>query len=561
MSRSLAGVAAAPGVAVAAPWIYQPAAATGGDRIGLDEAVVKAQAQLEALAERLRATDHPDEAAILDAQAMMAADPELLAAAERHRADGKSSSEAITAAGREMAAMLAALDDEVLSARAADVEDVAARIARCVLGLTVQPLTERSVAVAIDLPPSVTAELDPAMLVGIALQAGTRTAHAAILARALGIPAVVGVTGLLDAVNGTTTLGIDGTAGEVIVDPEPEALERLERAAEANRQLEAAEARLRDVPLATADGHRVMLGANIGTADEAAEAAAAGAEGVGLFRTEFMFMGRVAAPTIATQANAYARALAAFDGAPVVFRMLDVGGDKPLPFVAHDPEDNPFLGVRGLRLVDRNRALLTDQLRAILRAAATTSAEAWIMAPMVADLGDVALVRELMAEAAAEEAPASVKVGVMIELPSAVTMADQLSTAVDFFSIGTNDLTQYLMAADRTNAALGPRHDPMHPAVLRSIHAVIGAGHAARIPVAVCGEMAGDRSSAVVLAGMGIDELSMDPVTFGAVKGALAAVTHAEARELGERACAASSSAEARAIVREALPDRLPEPA
>lgn len=560
MNRSLTGVAAAPGVAVAALWIHR-AERGGGDRISLDEGVRLAQEQLEELAERLRAAGHADEAGILDAQAMMAADAELLAAAERHLAGGMPASDAIIEAGHEMAAMLAALDDEVLSARAADVEDVAARIARAVRGHTVAPLAQRSVAVATDLPPSVTAELDPALLVGIALEAGTRTAHAAILARALGIPAVVGVAGLIEAAGDATTIGIDGTAGEVVVDPGPEQLARLERAAEARRRLVAAEAELREVPLATADGHRVMLGANIGTATEAVGARAAGAEAVGLFRTEFMFMGRSAAPSIDVQAAAYGEALAAFEGAPVVFRMLDVGGDKPLPFVEQVPEENPFLGVRGIRLADGNRSLLTDQLRAIIRAAGTTGAEAWIMAPMVADLGDVALVRELVAEAAAGEAPASVKVGIMIELPSAVTLADQLAAEVDFFSIGTNDLTQYLMAADRTNAALGSRHDPMHPAVLRSIAAVVNAGHAAGIPVAVCGEMAGDRSSAVVLAGIGIDELSMDPVTFGAVKGALAAVTLSDARELAERACSCGSSAAARALVHEALPERMVESA
>lgn len=554
MSLVLSGVAAAPGVAIAEPWTYRPPDG-GSDLLGLAEATVLAQEQLAALADRLRGLGRDEEAGIFEAQSLMAADPELVAAAERHMADGAPASAAIVAAGSEMAALLAGLGDEILSARAADVEDVAARIARAIRGLVLAPLERRSVAVAVDLPPSVTAELDPNMLVGIALEAGTRTAHAAILARALGIPAVVGVHGLLGAIDAARSVGINGDSGEVLVDPGPAELASLERARFARRQVEEAEAALHHLPLATADGHRIMLGANIGIPQEAAAAARAGAEGVGLFRTEFLFMSRIAPPSVDVQAAEYASALAAFPDGPVVFRMLDVGGDKPLPYVRLEREENPFLGVRGIRLAGTNRSLLVDQLRAIVRAAATQAGEAWIMAPMIADLHDVEVVRELMAEASEGEPPASIRLGIMVELPSAVFVADQLAAAVDFFSIGTNDLTQYLMAADRTNAALGPRHDPMHPAVLRAIRRVIDAGHAAGIPVAVCGEMAGDRSSAVVLTGMGIDELSMDPVTFGSVKGALRAVTLAEAADLAERACAANSADEAREIVRGRLPD------
>ncbi|MCC6618842.1 MAG: phosphoenolpyruvate--protein phosphotransferase [Chloroflexi bacterium] len=554
MRHALSGVAAAPGVAIAAPWTYQPPQG-GSEVLGLAAATDLAQEQLAVLAGRLRALGRDEEAGIFDAQSLMAADPELMAAAERHVAGGATASAAIVAAGSEMAALLAGLDDEILAARAADVIDVAERIARAIRGLVVAPLERRSVAVAVDLPPSVTAELDPEMLVGIALEAGTRTAHAAILARALGIPAVVGVAGLLDAAAGAGSIGINGDSGEVVVDPGSDDLESLELARLARQHVVEAEAALRELPLSTSDGHRVMLGANIGIPQEAVVAAGAGAEGVGLFRTEFLFMSRVVPPPVDVQAAEYARVLAAFPGMPVVFRMLDVGGDKPLPYVRLEREENPFLGVRGIRLAGSNRALLVDQLRAIVRAAAAEGADAWIMAPMIADLADVAVVRDLLAEASAGEPPASVRLGIMVELPSAVFMADQLAAAVDFFSIGTNDLTQYLMAADRTNAALGRRHDPMHPAVLRAIREVVDAGHAARIPVAVCGEMAGDRSSAVVLAGMGIDELSMDPVTFGAVKGALRAVTLAEAADLAERACAAGSAEEARRIVHSHLPD------
>jgi phosphoenolpyruvate-protein phosphotransferase len=548
MSRSLRGVAAAPGVALAAPWVYRPASG-GEDRLSLDEAVGIAAAELTALATRLRERGREEEAGILDAQALMAEDPELLGAARVAIGGGASASAAIVAAGEDQAAILAAIDDEVLAARAADVRDVAERIARAIRGQSVARLPGPSVAVAGDLPPSVTAELDPALLQGIALEAGSPTAHAAILARALGIPATVGVTGLLDAVEGATEIGVVGDTGEVVVDPDGEATARLRRAMAAREEQRTADAALRTVPLATADGHRVTLLANVGRPEESQAAADAGAEGIGLFRTEFLFMGRASAPSIAAQAAAYAEAFAAFPGRPVVVRTLDIGGDKQLPYLRQEPEENPFLGVRAIRLAARepNRTLLVDQLRAILAAAAQTTAEVWVMAPMVADLDDVALVRGLLEEAGG--AGASVKVGIMVELPAAVLLADQLAARVDFFSIGTNDLTQYTLAVDRTNAALAARQDPMHPAVLRAIGTVVDAATARGIPVAVCGEMAGDPAGAVVLAGLGIDELSMDPRSFGPVKRAVGAVTRAQARVAAAEAAGSTSAEEARRII------------
>jgi phosphoenolpyruvate-protein phosphotransferase len=548
MSRSLRGVAAAPGVALAAPWVYRPASG-GEDRLSLDEAVGIAAAELTALATRLRERGREEEAGILDAQALMAEDPELLGAARVAIGGGASASAAIVAAGEEQAANLAAIDDEVLAARAADVRDVAQRIARAIRGQSVARLPGPSVAVAGDLPPSVTAELDPALLQGIALEAGSPTAHAAILARALGIPATVGVAGLLDAVEGATEIGVVGDTGEVVVDPDGETTARLRRAMAAREEQRTADAALRTVPLATADGHRVTLLANVGRPEESQAAADAGAEGIGLFRTEFLFMGRTSAPSVAAQAAAYAEAFAAFPGRPVVVRTLDIGGDKQLPYLRQEPEENPFLGVRAIRLAARepNRTLLVDQLRAILAAAAQTTAEVWVMAPMVADLDDVALVRGLLEEAGG--AGASVKVGIMVELPAAVLLADQLAARVDFFSIGTNDLTQYTLAVDRTNAALAARQDPMHPAVLRAIGTVVDAATARGIPVAVCGEMAGDPAGAVVLAGLGIDELSMDPRSFGPVKRAVGAVTRAQARVAAAEAAGSTSAEEARRII------------
>ncbi|HVM25835.1 MAG TPA: phosphoenolpyruvate--protein phosphotransferase [Candidatus Limnocylindrales bacterium] len=543
---TLRGIAAAPGVAIARAWRYAPPAA-GDDRIGLEEGSQAAAEALEALAERLRAGGRDEEAGILQAQALMAQDPELIDAARRHTGGGMRASDAILVAGNELATVLGDLGDEVLSARAADVRDVAERIARAIRGQELPRLAERSIAVAEDLPPSVTAELDPQLLAGIALEAGSPTAHAAILSRALGIPAIVGVRGLLAATTEGSELGIDGAAGEVVIDPDPDARARLAAAAATERERVAADRELSATPLATRDGHRVLLGANIGRPEEAAAAAEAGAEAIGLFRTEFMFMGRSAAPAVEAQADAYATALTAFAGRPVVIRLLDVGGDKQLPYLRQEHEENPFLGVRALRLAMTNRELLVGQLRAIALAAARSPAETWVMAPMVADQDDAALLRGLVEEAGGPWT--GIRVGIMVEIPSAVVLAESLAGVVDFFSIGTNDLTQYLLAVDRTNAALAERQDPMHPAVLRAIRTTVEGGRAAGIPVAVCGEMAGDPAGAIVLVGLGVDELSMDPRSFGPVKRALSEVTLDDARAAAVDACAAASAADAREVV------------
>ena len=549
---TLRGVPAAPGVAIAPPWRPPEAAvhAPGEPLLGLPASAERAAEELAGLCERLRSAGRPEEAEIFEAQAMMAADPELLDAAAVLEAQGMAADAAILAAGDQAAAVLAAIDDEVLAARAADVRDVAARIARIMRGEAPPRLDRRSIAVAIDLPPSVTAELDPALLVGIALEAGSRTAHAAILARALEIPAVVGTVGLLAAVEGVTELAVDGERGEVFCDPDAGQRADIDRRAAVEVERRAADAAMHDWPLATADGQRVMLAANIGGPEEAARAIDAGAEGVGLFRTEFMFMGRATAPDEATQAAAYASVLAAFGERPVVIRLIDLGGDKGLPYLPLPPEENPFLGVRALRLADAGHAeLIVTQLRAILSAGEKTGRVPWIMAPMVADLSDVHRLHELVATAASgRDLAVKPKVGIMVEIPSVALIADLVAPEVAFFSIGTNDLTQYLLAADRTNPALAARQDPMHPAVLRTIARVIEGGHAHGIPVAVCGEMAGDPSGAMALVGLGIDELSMDAGGFGGVKRALAMATRAQLAESATAALAVDRAADARAI-------------
>ena len=553
MSARLQGIAAAPGVARAAPWIFRPPdTAAGGPRVPIAEAARSAAAELERLAARLRDEGNDEEAAIFDAQSLMAVDEELIGVAKEREAAGEDAVEAMLAAGEATAAVFEGLDDELLAARAADVRDVAARIARHVVGGSAPSLEQRSIVVATDLAPSVTVELDRALLAGIALEGGSRTSHAAILARALGIPAVVSVPELIERAMAAGSLAIDGASGLVVLDPDEAAVVELDRAAAANEEARAADEAFRDRPLATADGHRVACYANIGEPAEAAPAFAAGAEGIGLFRTEFAFAGRSTAPTEDEQSAAYEQVLRAAGEAEVIVRLADIGGDKPLPYLPIATEANPFLGVRAIRLATLHPDLFAIQARAILRASARAGRPASIMAPMVADAADVDYVRELVAAARAEvpDAPAP-RVGIMVEIPSAALLAEQLAPMVDFMSIGTNDLTQYLLAVDRTNPALAERQDAVHPAVLRAIARVVEGAHASPegCEVAVCGEMAGDPQAAVLLVGLGVDELSMGAGSMGAVKRAVAARTRDEMATLARRAMTMRSAAEVRALL------------
>lgn len=552
MTRELRGIAAAPGVATAAPWVHHPVAAGEGPRASIDDASSAAAEELGRLVDRLRAEGRSEEAAIFDAQALMAVDEELLGVARDRIAAGEDAVDAMLAAGEAAAAVFTAMDDELLAARAADVRDVAARIARHLGGGAPPRLDRRSIVVAVDLAPSVTVELDRELFAGIALEGGSRTSHAAILARALGIPAVVGVRGLLDQAAGATCLAVDGMTGRVLLDPDETARAELEGVAAAAALERSTDAAFADRPLATADGHRVLCLANVAEPGEAAAAMAAGAEGIGLFRTEFAFAGRARAPTEDEQAEAYEAVLRAAGDAPVVMRLADIGGDKPLPYLPVEPETNPFLGVRAIRLDDRHPDLFPTQIAAVLRASARAGRPVSIMAPMVADAADVRRVRELVERGRAKvpDAPPP-RVGIMIEIPSAVLLADQLAEVVDFMSIGTNDLTQYLLAADRTNPSLAGRQDALHPAVLRAVARVVeGAARAPGRPeVAVCGELAGDPAGAMLLVGLGVDELSMGPASFGAVKRAIASRSRGELAALAGRALELRAADDVRALV------------
>jgi phosphoenolpyruvate-protein kinase (PTS system EI component) len=585
------GLPGAPGVAVGPVWRFRATGAgtapgrvadDAGARAVFEPAAQAAARQLEALGTGLRGRGAENEAEILEAQALMAGDPALLDEAVRLAAAGSPPLDALRTAAEGFAASLARLDDPLLAARAVDVLDVADRIARVLLGVSVAQPDRPSIAVADDLPPSVTAELPQGSLLGIALEASTPLAHAAILARALGIPAVVAAPGLRAAVDraglagggaagsngfprtpgrdasgaaGVPVVLVDGDRGEVIVAPtDAQCAERLDRAtAAADRRTRGLA--LRDRPAATADGTRVRLLANIGSPRDIARALTVQPDGVGLLRTEFLFMERSREPTEAEQVEAYREILEAFGSErPVVVRLADIGGDKQIPYLDLPAEANPFLGVRAIRLAYRTPDLLVRQLRAISRAAAAAGVTPHVMAPMVATLADVALFESLCATAQSglaadglEHAERFIR-GIMVEIPSAALLAPELARRVEFFSIGTNDLTQYVLAADRTNAALAELQDALHPAVLRAVAAVVAGGHGAGIPVAVCGELAGDPAGALVLVGLGVDELSADPNSLDPLRAALASATKAELEKLAEAALQADDAASVRRL-------------
>lgn len=548
--RQIQGIGAAPGM-VRGAWVHiQRSPVVGGRRIPpvrapeerarLEAATEAAAVQLVSIAERVRAEGHDDEAAIFAAQAAIARDPALVTLAAERIDAADDAITAVQAAAASFAEQLRALGDELLAARAADVLDVGHRIARHVAGLGWEPeagLDRPAIVVADDLPPSVTATLPRARLLGIALEGSSATAHAAILARAYGIPAVVGASGLLAALAGdaatpaTTELAIDGRTGEIVLDPDGPVRARFDASAEVAQRRHEADVREAGQPAATSDGTTVTLVANIGTPDESGPALELGARGVGLFRTEFLFLERTSPPTEAEQLAAYQAVVEAFAPHPVTIRLLDVGGDKDIPYLPIGAEANPFLGVRALRLATTQPDLFVTQLRACYRAA--TAGPVKVMAPMVADAGDADLLLSL-AERAREGlardglAMGDVALGVMLEIPSAILVGESYFDRISFASLGTNDLLQYTLAVDRGNAALERYRDSFHPAVLRLIREAVQATGRAGIELSVCGEMAGDPAAALALTGLGVRSLSMAASSLPAVRRAIRAATTTE---------------------------------
>ncbi|MGQ7786719.1 phosphoenolpyruvate--protein phosphotransferase [Nesterenkonia sp. K-15-9-6] len=483
---------------------------------------------------------------VLQAQAMMAQDPALDKAVRARLGDGATAERAVHESFEQFRRRLEQAGG-YLGERAADLADVAQRVIAHLSGLPAPGVPDPGhpfVLVAQDLAPADTALLDLEKVLAVVTIEGGPTSHTAILAREKGLTAVVGVAGAAELTDGETVV-VDAAASAVETSPSPEREEEV-RARIAER---AAAASAPVTPGALADGTPVPLLANLGSPEGAAEAVERGAEGVGLFRTEFLFLSAETAPDVAAQRHAYQQMLEAFPGQKVVIRLLDAGADKPLPFLTDADEENPALGRRGLRALNAQPEILRGQLTALAEAAAATEADLWVMAPMVSTAEEAEAFAALAAEHGLRTA------GVMVEVPSSALIADQLLARTGFASIGTNDLTQYTMAADRLLGSVAELQDPWHPAVLRLIGEVGAAGARQDRPVGVCGEAAADPLLAVVLVGLGVQTLSMAPAAMADVRAELARHTAEAARAAAQAALAAAGAQDAREAARVALAD------
>ncbi|SDS93960.1 phosphoenolpyruvate-protein phosphotransferase [Paenibacillaceae bacterium GAS479] len=583
-----------------------------------DAAVAQASRELEAIRERMSAEGRQHEAEIFEAHVFLLEDEELVGVARERITEGlQAADSALWETAEEVALVIAALDDPYLRERAADVRDVSQRVIRILQGaVDVGTATEPRVAgeaamlkasvgreaerssleenagvgvtgatnaatvpgsivwedylaniqaplkqvlIAEDLTPSDTAQLDPEQVAGFATAVGGRTSHSAIIARSVGVAASVGAGEALNDIKDGQPVIVDGFSGEIIVDPTVEELERYHALEAEYRRSQAENEAFRGRPSISADGVQVELAANIGSAQDAVQAKKHDAEGIGLFRTEFLYMGRDTLPGEDEQYGAYRAAAEALGpDASVVIRTMDIGGDKELPLLDLPREDNPFLGYRALRISLDRPQLFKTQLRAILRASAHGNIK--VMFPMVATLGEwrraKALLDEAREELRAEGKPFrdDMEAGIMIEIPAAAMMADRLAREVDFFSIGTNDLVQYTMAADRMNPKLSYLSDPLHPPVLRLIDRVIRAAHAEGKWVGMCGEMAGNPLAVPLLLGMGLDEFSMSSSAILSTRALLSRLNQSELTALAAAALDLDSADDVRALVEQRVP-------
>jgi phosphotransferase system enzyme I (PtsI) len=477
---------------------------------------------------------------VLEAQAFMAEDPTLSDDVKARLATGKTAERAVFEAFAAFRDLLVSMGG-YMGERATDLDDVSQRVVAQLQGVEAPGVPDpdhQFVLVARDLAPADTALLNLDKVLGLITTDGGPTSHTAILAREKSIVAVVGAQGALDIANGTTVI-VDASTGQITVDPDDDARFRAKIAIQERASLSSAPVG----PGRLADDTVVPLLANLGSAKGAAEAVELGAEGVGLFRTEFLFLDSTSAPTVAEQQQQYSALFSAFPDKKVVVRALDAGADKPLSFLNDAPEENPALGLRGLRALRANEQILRDQLTAIHNAELENSADVWVMAPMVSTLEETRYFTRIAREIGLKTA------GVMIEVPSSALLADRILVDADFASIGTNDLTQYTLAADRLLGSVASFQDPWHPAVLRLVGEVGKAGAELHKPVGICGEAAADPLLAVVLVGLGATSLSMSPAALADVRAELRLYTIEQAKHFAELALKSNSAMEARAAV------------
>ncbi|MBN2044547.1 MAG: phosphoenolpyruvate--protein phosphotransferase [Anaerolineales bacterium] len=570
--KTIEGISASYGYAIGPAFVYKRAELVidsciiedpEAELTRLAGAVETARQQLDKVYEKALQESGKEHAEIFRAQTMMLDDPELMGKVKKLVEEEKQNVEsALSETVENYAGIMEALDDEYLSARALDIRDVGSRVLRILLGVAESPtegLLTPSIIIAKDLTPSDTILLDKTYVLGFCTSKGGATSHTAILARSLGLPAVVGAGKKVRKVKNGTSLIVDGDSGIVIVKPDEITLADYLLRQETFVKVKGVAAKVAHEPAITTDGYQVEVVANIGSADGIRSALDSGAEGVGLLRSEFLYLERNSLPSEEEQYKSYKTIADAFGKMPVILRSLDVGGDKDIPYIDLPLEDNPFLGVRAIRLCLSRPQLFKPQLRAALRAGYGNNLK--LMFPMVATVDEVLKTRELLEECRVElrlegkDIAEEMEIGIMIEIPAAAIMADQLADVVDFFSIGTNDLSQYTLAADRTNAAVAKIAAGFQPAVFRLIKQVIEAAHAKGKWVGLCGEMAGELLAIPILLGLGLDEFSMNPPAIPYAKLLIRSISMEKARQVAAQALNQTSSDAIRALIQEQVPE------
>jgi phosphoenolpyruvate-protein phosphotransferase (PTS system enzyme I) len=577
-NRLLHGVGASPGIAIGPVWITDrsrvevvevqiPPEEVPAETARFTAALAKAKEELLAIKEQVAEKQGPEHVYVIDTHLFILEDSLLTRETVGFiRSEGVNAEAALKRTLEKFREFFAGIEDDYLRERCTDVETVIERILRNMTGMVQESLDEvdgKAVVVAHDLSPADILQIDKSRVIGFVTDLGGKTSHSAILARALEIPAVVGLERITRDIHPGDILIIDGSAGVVVFNPDAETfrdyLQRKQRYEYQEREL----AKLRDLPAETTDGHRIFLKGNAEFIEEIPSIKGHGGEGVGLFRTEMLFLGRAAAPDEEEQFNAYAAFVREMAPHPVTIRTLDVGGDKFVAELNLSDELNPALGLRAIRLSLRQPETFRPQLRAILRASALGKVR--IFFPMVSGVEEIRQVKVLLEEAKKELRAAgipfdeAIEIGIMIEIPSAVIIADLLAREVDFFSVGTNDLIQYSLAIDRTNEHLSHLYEPLHPAVLRSLKMVADAAHAAGIDVCMCGEMAGEPEFLPVLLGFGFDELSMNAVSIPRVKNILRRCSRKEAEALVAKALTFATAAEVEAFLKGEIAARFSE--
>ncbi len=502
-----------------------------------------------------------DKAAIFDAHLLVLSDPELIGPIEESIKTNKMNAEQALKDTTDMFInMFEQMDNEYMKERAADIRDVTKRVLAHLLGAEIvnpSMISEEVIIVAKDLTPSDTAQLNRQYVKGFTTDIGGRTSHSAIMARSLEIPAVVGTKTATDTIKNGDTIIIDGLSGEVHINPSDELVKQFEKK-QTDFEVQKAEwAKLVHEKTLTSDGHHVELAANIGTPKDLVGVVNNGGEGVGLYRTEFLYMGRDTLPTEEEQYTAYKAVLEGMEGKSVVVRTLDIGGDKELPYLNLPKEMNPFLGFRAIRLCLEDTAMFRTQIRALLRA--STAGNLKIMFPMIATLDEFRQAktvleeerRKLVSEGTAVSE--TIEVGIMVEIPSTAILADQFAKEVDFFSIGTNDLIQYTMAADRMNERVAYLYQPYSPSILRLVKMVIDAAHKEGKWAGMCGEMAGDETAIPVLLGLGLDEFSMSATSILKARSLISRLSKSEMEKLAREVLQMSTTSQVTAAISNAI--------